>query len=175
MASAGIPGHPGRDMDPEMAKQLRARGGEPNGHVSRSLTTDMLALADLVITFELAQRLRILESHPGWTHKLFGLHQLVDALERTSPASTGVRLVDDAHRACAPDSMTWDVPDPYGRGRAAARKAADEIDEALAVIVRCNDRPPGLTVSAPPAAGCRRAAPSRHRPCRCRTRGNPHA
>ena len=135
VASAGIPGHPGRDMDPEMAKQLRARGGEPNGHVSRSLTTEMLALADLVITFELAQRLRILESHPGWTHKLFGLHQLVDALERTSPASTGVRLVDDAHRACAPDSMTWDVTDPYGRGRAAARRAADEIDEALGVIL----------------------------------------
>ena len=136
VASAGIPGHPGRDMDPEMAKQLRARGGEPDGHVSRSLTTDMLALADLVITFELAQRLRILESHPGWTHKLFGLNQLVDALERTPPTSTGVRLVDDAHRASAPDSMTWDVPDPYGRGRAAARKAADEIDETLAVIVR---------------------------------------
>jgi protein-tyrosine-phosphatase len=31
--------------------------------------------------------------------------------------------------------MTWDVTDPYGRGRAAARRAADEIDEALGVIL----------------------------------------
>ena len=135
VASAGIPGHPGRGMDPEMAKQLRSRGGEPDGHVSRCLTTEMLALADLVVTFEFAQRMRILESHPGWTHKLFGLHQLVDALERTSPGRTGVRLVDEAYRTCAPDSMTWDVADPYGRGTAAARKAADEIDEALGVIL----------------------------------------
>jgi len=119
-----------------MAKQLRSRGGDPDGHISRCLTTDMLALADLVVTFEFAQRMKIMESQPGWSHKLFGLHQLVDALERMSPARTGVHLVDAAHRACAPDSMTWDVADPYGRGTAAARKAADEIDEALGVVLR---------------------------------------
>lgn len=29
VASAGIPGYPGRGMDQEMAAQLRTRGGEP--------------------------------------------------------------------------------------------------------------------------------------------------
>ena len=125
-----------------MAKQLRARGGEPNGHVSRSLTTEMLALADLAVTFEFAQRMRILESHPGWSHKLFGLHQLADALERTTTARTGFWLVHEALRASSPDSMTWDVADPYGRGATAARRAADEIDAALSVIVPALTRVP---------------------------------
>ncbi len=133
--SAGIPGYPGRDTDAPMAAQLRRRGGDPTGHVSRSLTSEMLALADVVVTFEFAQRMRILESHPGWGHKLFGLHQLVDAVDRTPGGATGYRLVHELQLAAAPDSMTWDVADPHGRGAAVARRAADEIDRALVRIV----------------------------------------
>jgi len=133
--SAGIPGYPGRAMDEPMAAQLRQRGGDPTGHVSRSLTSEMLALVDVVVTFEFAQRMRILESHPGWGHKLFGLHQLVDAVDRTQVGSTGYRLVHELQLAAAPDSMSWDVADPHGRGASAARRAADEIDRALVLIV----------------------------------------
>lgn len=135
VGSAGIPGYPGRGMDEPMAAEVRQRGGDPTGHVSRSLTTDMLALAEVVVTFELSQRMRILESQPGWAHKLFGLHQLVDAAERTHADSTGYRLIHELQAAAAPDSMSWDVADPYGRGASAARKAADEIDQALSVII----------------------------------------
>lgn len=133
--SAGIPGYPGRVMDEPMAVQLRQRGGDPTGHLSRSLTSEMLALADVVVTFEFAQRMRILESHPGWEHKLFGLHQLVDAIDRTQVGSTGYRLVHELQRAAVPDSMSWDVADPHGRGASAAHQAADEIDQALSVVV----------------------------------------
>ena len=38
--------------------------------------------------------------------------------------------------------MTWDVADPYGRGATAARRAADEIDAALSVIVPALPRVP---------------------------------
>lgn len=133
--SAGIPGYPGRVMDEPMAAQLRQRGGDPTGHVSRSLTSEMLALADVVVTFEFAQRMRILESHPGWEHKLFGLHQLVDAIDRTQVGSTGYRLVHELQSVVGPDSMSWDVSDPHRRGASAALHAADEIDGALSVIV----------------------------------------
>lgn len=133
--SAGIPGYPGRDMDAPMAAELRRRGGDPTGHVSRSLTTETLALADVVVTFEFAQRMRILESHPGWGHKLFGLHHLVDAVERTPGGATGYRLVHELQLAAAPDSMSWDVADPYGRGASAAHQTADAIDGALSVII----------------------------------------
>lgn len=133
--SAGIPGFPGRGMDERMATEVRRRGGDTTGHVSRSLTSGMLALADLVVTFEYAQRLRILAAHPGWDNKLFGLHQLVDAVGRTARDTTGYRLVLSLQRASIPDSMAWDVADPYHRGAKAARRAADEIDHALSVIV----------------------------------------
>lgn len=133
--SAGIPGYPGRVMDGPMAAQLRRRGGDPTGHLSRSLTSHMLAMADAVVTFEFAQRLRIHESYPGWEHKLFGLHQLVDAVDRMQVGSTGSLPVHALQRASGPDSMSWDVADPHGRRGSAAQKAAGEIDGALSVMI----------------------------------------
>lgn len=135
-ASAGVPGFPGRGMDPEMAAQLRSRGGEPNGHTSRAVTAELLDTADLVITVTFAHRLRIAQSWPQHSSKVFGLHQLGDALGRV-PADTGAGLaaLDAALAVAAPDSLTWDIADPYQRGAAAAQVCADEIDETLAVIV----------------------------------------
>ncbi len=135
VASAGIPGMVGRPMDPEMASQLSARGGDPSGHVSRVLTGETVAQSDLVVTVEFAQRMRILDSWPDATERVFGLHQLVDALHRVPAGLSGRALVQGAWQVTAPDSMTWDVRDPHRRGRKAARACAEEIDEALAVIV----------------------------------------
>ncbi len=118
-----------------MARLLRARGGDPDGHVSRPLTGQLMAQADLVLTFEFAQHMRILEAHPGSRDRLFGLLQFADVVGRISLPANGAGIVREAHMACAPDSMTWDVADPYRRGAAAAKRAADEIDRALAVIV----------------------------------------
>ena len=134
-ASAGIPGVPGRPMDPEMAEQLSARGGDQSAHVSRSLTAEIIAQSDLVVTFEFAQRMRILDAWPDAAARVLGLHQVVDAIGRVPSGLSGQELVQAASRASAPDSMTWDVRDPHRRGRAAARRCADEIDDALAVIV----------------------------------------
>ena len=80
VASAGMPGYPGRGMDPEMATQLRARGGEPNGHVSRALTHEILGGSDLVLTFEFEQRLRIIDEWPDQAVKVFGVRQFARGL-----------------------------------------------------------------------------------------------
>ena len=143
VASAGVPGLPGREMDPEMAAQLRAHGGDPEGHVSRSLTGDLLAQVDLVLTFEFAQRMRVLDAWPQHAAKVFGLHQFTDALALVSPGVTGKALETEVARVSAPDSMTWDVADPYRRGRRVAGKCADEIDVALDLLV------PALTAQPP--------------------------
>lgn len=134
-ASAGIPGVPGRPMDAAMVEQLSERGGDASSHVSRSLTAQIIAQSDLVVTFEFAQRMRILDAWPDAASRVLGLHQLVHALGSAPSGLAGQELVHAASRAGAPDSMTWDVRDPYRRGRAAARKCATEIDEALAVIL----------------------------------------
>ncbi|KGN34703.1 phosphotyrosine protein phosphatase [Knoellia sinensis KCTC 19936] len=135
VASAGIPGYPGRGMDPEMGHQLRERGGEPNGHVSRSVTNSVLTETDLVITHEYVHRLRITSSFPEHAIKVFGLHQLADSIAALEAPERGLALLDQVYSQAVSDGMQRDVADPYKRGRAAARACALEIDEALAVIV----------------------------------------
>lgn len=135
LGSAGIPGVVGRGMDPEMAAQLRARGAEPNGHVSRALTLDLLETTSLVLTFEFAHRVRITEFWPEHAIKVFGLHQFADALTRVPSRARGLELLDQAYGARRPDGLQADVADPYRRGATAARVCADEIDAALSVIV----------------------------------------
>lgn len=139
IASAGVPGFPGNPMDPAMLRELEARGGDARGHLSRSVTEEVLEAADVVITVEFAHRMRITELWPRQAPKVFGLRQLADALGRRDGAAPGLAALDSALGVARPDSLTWDVADPYKRGATAARRCADEIDEALAVIV------PGLT------------------------------
>ncbi|MFC7488073.1 low molecular weight phosphatase family protein [Knoellia sp. CPCC 206453] len=134
-ASAGVPGSAGQGMDPAMAAQLARRGGEAHGHVSRPVTSAVLEDADVVITVEFGQRLRIAQAWPEHAPKVFGLAQLADALERIPTSAGGLAALDAALAAARPDSLAWDIPDPYKRGKAAARACADTIDEALAVIV----------------------------------------
>ncbi len=144
-ASAGVPGFPGRGMDPAMAEELRARGGDPLGHVSRCLTREILDGADVVLTFEFAQRIRIVERWPDQAIKVFGLHQFTEALGRVGSQARGLTLLDEVYGTARPDGINHDVADPYRRGAAAARVCADEVDAALAVIV------PALTAPAPAA------------------------
>lgn len=55
----------GRPMDPLLAAILDEDGIPHEDHVSRCLTADLLADADLVLTFEFAQQLRILDAWPA--------------------------------------------------------------------------------------------------------------
>ncbi len=135
VASAGIPGVPGRGMDREMAAQLRVRGGEPDGHVSRSVTHDILLETELVLTFELVHRVRLNDAWPDQAIKVFGLRQFADALDRVPSPGRGLELLDQVFSANRPDGLNADFPDPYRRGTAAARQAAAEIDAVLARIV----------------------------------------
>ncbi|KRE43447.1 protein tyrosine phosphatase [Knoellia sp. Soil729] len=135
VSSAGVPGFPGREMDPEMGARLRERGADHLGHVSRSVSAQILADVDVVVTMEYAHRMRIATSWPEHAPKVFGLQQLTDALERVPTSASGRAALEGALALARPDSLSWDVADPYRRGRKAARAAAAEIDEALAVIV----------------------------------------
>jgi protein-tyrosine-phosphatase len=122
-------------MDPEMAAQLRARGGEPSGHVSRALTRDLLEETELVLTFEFAHRVRLSDAWPDQAIKVFGLRQFAAALGRVPSPGRGLELLDQVYTAKRPDGLDADVVDPYRRGTAVARACADEIDGLLARVV----------------------------------------
>jgi protein-tyrosine-phosphatase len=135
-----------------MAAELTNRGANPGGHLSRSVTTRILEEVDVVLTVELAHRRRLAEGWPEHAAKVFGLNQLAEAMSRVGTRRGGLAALDDALAVAKPDSMAWDVADPYRRGRAAARACADEIDAALAGILPALDgipapsglgRPPG--------------------------------
>lgn len=133
--SAGLPGVPGQPMDEAMAAVLDARCGSPQGHLSRSLTWELLARADVALTFEFAQHMRTLDAWPDQAPKIMGLSQFADIAERLYKPGTGPLLIAQAVAAARRDSMTGDIADPHGRGSAAARRCADEIDDLLARIL----------------------------------------
>lgn len=139
VASAGVPGLAGREMDPAMVVELEKRGGSSTGHVSRAVSAEILDSCDLVLTVEFAHRLRILDAWPEHGRKLFGVNQLADAVGRVPRPHGGPATLDAALEVARPDSLAWDVADPYRRGRRAAKRCADEIDEALAVILPALD------------------------------------
>ena len=146
LASAGIPGYPGRPMDTGMATILHEHGGSADGHVSQTLSSDLVAEADVVLTYQFAQHMRVLDEWPQFARRVMGLNQFADAVSRLYWPATGVELVAQAHAAARPDSMTWDISDPYKRGMARARACAAEIEAALARIV------PAVTGQRPGAA-----------------------
>ena len=144
VGSAGVPGYPGRPMDDVMAELLVRRGGSSAGHVSRALTGDLVAEADLILTMEFRHHIEIVETWPEASHSCFGLGQFADAADRVAGSSLaegqGRRFVlpepvATVASSVLPDSMTWDVADPHQRGRRAYRRCADSIDEKLERIL----------------------------------------
>lgn len=135
VASAGFPGVPGREMDPAMAHELRARGGDPEGHVSRVLDDAVMAACDLILTSEFRQHIGIVDRWPDQHSRVFGLGQFADAIEGATPADDWRVGLADLEARAGSDGMTWDVADPHRRGRRAARACARAIDDLLAGIL----------------------------------------
>lgn len=131
VASAGVPGTEGRAMDPAMEVLLPFEDEEALAHRSRILSAEILRESDVVLTMEFAHHMRILDQWPDAVGRVFGLRQFVDGLERVNasgPPADRVALVRDA---VAPNSMMWDIDDPYRRGPRAARACADQLDELV--------------------------------------------
>lgn len=141
-ASAGVPGYPGRAMDPEMERLLLERGGSSEGHVSRSVSEEIIAGVDLVLPFEFAQHMKLLDAFPDQADKIVGVGQLATAVARLREADedlASVDGVDDLVRVvtqqAGPNSMSFDIDDPFRRGARVATACADQIDRHLDLIL----------------------------------------
>lgn len=141
-ASAGTHALGGRPMDPPMA-ELAASQGDPAAHQARRLSRDLVAEADLILAMDGGHRRYILEEWPEFGPKTFLFGHAARKLADPPP---GLALDEVAphlwrHRDARPGD---EVEDPYGRGDAAARAAADHIDALLAAVL------PALSAAAPP-------------------------
>lgn len=130
-ASAGIPGTEGRPMDPAMEVLLPFEDEEARTHRSRVLSSEILEASDVVLTMEFAHHMRILDQWPDAVHRVFGLRQFVDGLERVSASGSAAERVGHVRDVVAPNSMMWDIDDPYRRGSRAARACADRLDDLV--------------------------------------------
>jgi sulfate adenylyltransferase len=138
LASAGTHGFRDRGVDRTMADVLSDRGVSADriaAFLSRPLSKELVEAADLVLTAESSHRAFVLEEAPSAFRKVFTLGQFADTVARLDDAVVGHELVAFAgHRRAAADPR-HEISDPIGRGRAAAERAADQIDELLRVVM----------------------------------------
>ena len=137
-ASAGTHGFDEHPMDVEMARALSEHGVEQpdlSAFLSRPLTRDLVAEADLVLTAEASHRQFILDDSPGAFRKVFTLGQAAEALTQVDETLAGADLLAalGANRGTADAAL--DVGDPYRRGPEAADQAAELIERRLQRIV----------------------------------------
>lgn len=156
-ASAGTAALAGFPIDPPSAQALHELGGDPDGHVARRLTPDMVTAADLILTAESGHRSVILQSDPLVFRRIFTLREFgrLGAQGFPEPASApapplsadGLRArvaaVADQRGLGEPVSPgADDIGDPFGAPIAIARRSAAQISDAIdAVIAPLLSRP----------------------------------
>jgi protein-tyrosine phosphatase len=143
--SAGTLARSGVPMTEEAALMSRRYGGEPERHLARPITRDLVQSSGLVLTAAREHRARVVELFPRASAYTFTLRQFARLAGTAEvPSGDGRTLVAAvaARRGyaapVAPDED--DVPDPYRRPLAVYEAAAALIDDAVRAIAPALDR-----------------------------------
>ncbi|WP_392544721.1 low molecular weight phosphatase family protein [Oryzobacter telluris] len=147
ISSAGTHALVGRDLDPGSRALLEASHTDADGFAARQLTAELVASADLVITAAREHRGAAARLHPAALRRAVTLTDLADLLAGLAPADVQaageegswvrqVAAVAGSRRGLVPARQEGvDVTDPIGRGPAVFAQMADEVEEALRVVV----------------------------------------
>ncbi len=136
--SAGTGGwHEGEEMNPPAARQVRARGANPEGFSARKLRTDQIDSADLILTATADQYDYVTALRPDAAERTFVLGEFGRLLKGVDSATLpsgdvyerGLALVRtvNALRGGKPPQPQDDLDDPWGRGDQVFSRVADEI------------------------------------------------
>lgn len=145
--SAGTGGwHAGEQMHPSAARQVRSRGGDPDGFTARRLRSEHVDAADLVLVATADQQLYVTALRPDAAARTFVLGELGRLLRRVdlaalppadpTPDAVHVRgqalvaALDTLRDGAAPQPED-DLDDPWGRGEQTFGRVADEIEQVL--------------------------------------------
>lgn len=135
-ASGGIENHSHRPMDPPMAHELEARGGDGSPHRSKPVSPEQLAWADLVLTATMDHRRELLRRRPDLARSIFTLSQFLASAELTR---TDEPLVPAAFRRRVAAHSDDDLADPFGDRAATsdfARVADAHLSRLRALLTR---------------------------------------
>ncbi|MCW2609749.1 MAG: low molecular weight protein-tyrosine phosphatase [Actinomycetota bacterium] len=142
--------HEGEPMNPPAARQVRARGGDPDSFRARGLLPQFVTGSDLVLTATAEQVEFVVRMVPAAAERTFVLGEFgrlaaqVDlaALPSYAPtaaavAARGRALVAavDARRDGALPDPADDLGDPWGRGEPVFMRTADAVERHLAPLV----------------------------------------
>lgn len=150
VASAGTRATLG-PASPEVVELMAGRGLDLAGHVSRQLTPELVAPADLVVGMAREHVREAALLSPDALGRTFTMKELVRRGAEHGPrhvdeplADWLARLAADRdHRELLGMSDVDDVADPIGQRLPAYRRAAEEIDELAAGIARLVAPVPG--------------------------------
>jgi protein-tyrosine phosphatase len=151
VSSGGTWGMAGARMSPNAAETLVALGGDPAGFDSCSLSADMLATPDLILTAASGHRELVVTADPQAADHPVTLREFARLLEPVTAAEIDglVSSADPVERmravvAAALDRREAgsvgtagadDIGDPYGRERAVYVRVAHQIDAAIATVM----------------------------------------
>ncbi|HEX6684292.1 MAG TPA: hypothetical protein VF062_15925 [Candidatus Limnocylindrales bacterium] len=144
--SAGTGGwHEGEEMNPPAARQVRSRGGDPDGFAARKLRAEHIDAADLVLTATADQSEYVTALRPDAAAKTFVLGEFGRLIKEVDPATLpepvyerGVALVRavDTVRDGRPPASGDDLDDPWGRGDQVFGRVADEIQASVVPLAK---------------------------------------
>lgn len=132
VASAGVQAVVGAGIDPVMAAEVQRRGVDPTPHRARQLDHQIMAEADLVLTFDRRHRSWALSQWPDAARRVFTIRAAAAILGGGPRRADPLDVLASTDR---PQTAADDFADPYGRGPAAARIAVDEIETLLRTVV----------------------------------------
>ncbi len=147
--SAGTRAVVGYGMDGAAAYVLRALGGDPDGHVARQITPELVAEADLVLAATTLHRSVVIRAQPAAMRRTFTLREFARLGAALPPASgaTGADGADDLRRRVADvsgqrgvqpavEENADDIADPFGAPLPVMERCGQEISAATDAIVR---------------------------------------
>lgn len=138
--------HVGERMDPSAARQVRARGGDPDTFRARQLAAEHIEASDLILTATGEQHEFVRGLDPAAADRTFVLGQFGRLLRRVDPSALppaeptpdavyarGAALVSAVAdlRGGQPPLPADDLDDPWGRGHGYFGRVADEIEAAV--------------------------------------------
>jgi sulfate adenylyltransferase len=145
VSSAGTHGFDAEPASDTMDAEFTRHGTDISSFRSRPATGDLVDAADLVLTAESAHRTRLLEDRPAAFRKIFTLGQFVASARAADPDLRGRELIAALGSRRVPASADHDIADPYRRGAEAAARAAEQMEDLLAVVVERLRTGPGDT------------------------------
>lgn len=142
-SSAGTHALSGYGMDAASAGVLRELGGEPDGHVARQLTAELVRDADLVLTADVANRAIVLRGNPAALRRVFTMREfarLGSGLGRVPDDADALvaRIAEvAARRGVVPPAEPGgdDIGDPFGAPLPIVQRCGAQVREAVDGIV----------------------------------------